>query len=203
MKDLLQEYKRSLKLTRQERGILESGEISNCADPQEYFEMLKAAEEDLRFAIVWMQNGYNVKSHYRGAEKKNAYRIGSNYIESTKHYASTSAVDPSMMEFYLSDYRAQMPFENIINEDDRTIEDKELDELMDFRESLTDKVAQQLEEARSSLSQREIDILLFTQQGMAQEEMAEMLGISQQAISKRIQSIKKKLLKIGIEREDL
>lgn len=203
MKDLLQEYKRSLKLTRQERGILESGEISNCSNPEDYLEMLKAAEEDLRFAIVWIQNGYNAKSHYRGAEKKDAYHVGSNYIDSAKHYTSTSAIDPGMMEFYLSDERAQSPFINIINEDNRTIEDKELDELLDFRESLNDEVARLLEAAKAVLSQKEIDILLFTQQGIAQEEMAEMLGISQQAISKRIQSIKKKLLKIGIERTDL
>lgn len=207
MKELLQEYKDSLQLTLHEISLLETGRHfksdvhKRIKDPAAYFEVLKAAESDLRFVIGWIEKGSN--THYRGVEKRDAYNVGSNDFEREKKYQTIHAMDHMLMEYFIEDKQSQQPFETVINEDDRTIEEKEACAETQFEMSISYGTERLYNAALKILIPIEKQILMLHLLCKSQEEIAEMIGTTQQAVSKRIKRIKKKLLEIGIERNDL
>ncbi len=151
--------------------------------------IFKAAKSDLQFTTKWIKTGIQPDAHWRGIEKNDAYYISRSY-------------DPYMMGVLIENRQANKPFE-MIEENFLSVEEKEEQERIRFDDSLNRDTAELFEQAKEALTRNEIRILLFLQEERSQSEIAELIGVSQQAISKRIKSIKKKLSKIGIERDDL
>lgn len=151
--------------------------------------IFKAAKNDLQFTTKWIKTGIQPDAHWRGIEKNDAYYISRSY-------------DPYMMGVLIENRQANEPFE-MIEENFLSVEEKEEQERIRFDDSLNRDTAELFEQAKEALTRNEIRILLFLQEERSQSEIAELIGVSQQAISKRIKSIKKKLSKIGIERDDL
>jgi len=151
--------------------------------------IFKAAKSDLQFTTKWIKTGVQPDAHWRGIERNDAYYINRPY-------------DPLMMGILIENKQANEPFE-MVEESFSSVEEKEEQERIKFDDSLTRERAQLFYQAKEVLTRNEIEILLFIQEGRSQSEMAKFLGVSQQAISKRIKSIKKKLSKLGIERDDL
>lgn len=151
--------------------------------------IFKAARSDLQFITTWIETGIQPNGHWRGIEKNDAYYIKRLY-------------DPQMMGVLIENKQANEPFE-MIEESFSSVEEKEEHECIRFDDSLTRDRAKLFYQAKEALTRNEIKILLFIQEGRSQSEMAKFIGVSQQAISKRIKSIKKKLSKLGIERDDL
>lgn len=151
--------------------------------------IFKAARSDLQFITMWIQTGIQPDGHWRGIEKNDAYYINRLY-------------DPYMMGVLIENKQANEPFE-MVEESFSSVEEKEEQERIKFDDSLTRERAQLFYRAKEVLTRNEVEILLFIQEGRSQSEMAKFIGVSQQAISKRIKSIKKKLSKLGIERDDL
>lgn len=151
--------------------------------------IFKSAKSDLQFITAWIETGIQPDAHWRGIERNDAYYINRLY-------------DPNMMGILIENKQANEPFE-MIEESFSSIEEKEEHERIKFDDSLTRDRAELFEQAKEALTRNEIRILLFIQEGRSQSEMAKFIGVSQQAISKRIKSIKKKLSKLGIERDDL
>jgi len=151
--------------------------------------IFKSAKSDLQFITAWIETGIQPDAHWRGIERNDAYYINRLY-------------DPNMMGILIENKQANEPFE-MIEESFSSIEEKEEHERIKFDDSLTRDRAELFEQAKEALTRNEIRILLFIQEGRSQSEMAKFIGVSQQAISKRSKSIKKKLSKLGIERDDL
>lgn len=151
--------------------------------------IFKAARSDLQFITTWIKTGIQPDGHWRGIEKNDAYYINRPY-------------DPQMMGILIENKQANEPFE-MVEESFSNVEEKEEQERIRFDDSLTRDTAELFEQAKEALTRNEIKILLFIQENRSQSEMAKLIGVSQQAISKRIKSIKKKLSKLGIERDDL
>lgn len=151
--------------------------------------IFKAAKSDLQFITTWIETGIQPNGHWRGIEKNDAYYINRLY-------------DPQMMGVLIENKQANEPFE-MIEDSFSSVEEKEEHERIRFDDSLTRDRAKLFYQAKEALTRNEIKILLFIQEGRSQSEMAKFIGVSQQAISKRIKSIKKKLSKLGIERDDL
>lgn len=151
--------------------------------------IFKAAKSDLQFITAWIETGIQPNGHWRGIEKNDAYYINRPY-------------DPQMMGVLIENKQANEPFE-MIEECFSSVEEKEEQERIRFEDSLTRNTAELFEKAKGMLTRNEIKILLFIQEDRSQSEMAELIGVSQQAISKRIKCIKKKLSTLGIERDDL
>ena len=212
MKELLKSYRQSLHETLDQIEFLTSPASENARatkgldelQEERYIGILKAAETDIRFAIKWLEKGYQYDAHWRGVEKLDAYNLGEAIPVVPKLRTIKRLADPYLMDYYIEDERAQQPFEIVDTEDYRTDEEREWDEQLDAKEkSLRKGLFDKMEQVKNSLCHIEIDILIARLQDVPQEEMAKALGISQQAISKRFKSIKKKLAEIGIERADL
>lgn len=212
MKELLKSYRQSLHETLEQIELLTSPVSKNArtkkgfdqSQTEKSIEMLKAAEIDIRFAIKWLEKGYQYDAHWRGIEKSDAYNLGEIAQEMPKSRTTKRLVDPYLMDYYIEDEKARRPFEMVDAEDVRADEGKEWDERLDAREKLLRKgLFEKMEQVKNSLCHIEIDILIARLQKIPQEETAQALGVSQQAVSKRIKSIKRKLAAIGIERADL
>lgn len=188
MKELLQEYKKTLKLTRAELRSIENDSFKyNDADA--YYEVLKASEKDLQFAIAWIEKGFQPDAHYRGVQRNDAYYVMRPY-------------DPSIIERYIENLQANESYELIDKDFANHYEKREHERIM-FEENTPNETLELLERAKSTLRSSELDLLKLLQQGKSQSEIAGLIGVSQQAVSKRCKAIKKKLLKLGIERSDL
>ncbi|MFY0521007.1 sigma factor-like helix-turn-helix DNA-binding protein [Lysinibacillus sp. UGB7] len=197
MKRLLQEYRETLNETVKKVNYLESPAFKSARKKKgltatkidEDCTILRAAESNLHFVIEWLERGFQPDAHWRGIEKNDAYYVLRSY-------------DPSMMEVLIENKQANEPYE-MIDESLVSIEEKEERERITFEDSLTRGMAGLFEKAKEMLTREEQDILLLLQQEMPQSEIANLIGVSQQAISKRIKRIKKKLSELGIERADL
>ena len=207
LKKLLKTYRESLNDTTEQIQYLLSTAYKSgyTADEiKEDYVLLVAIKADLEFIVKWLEMGYQHDAHWRGIEKSDAYNLGEFVASVPKIRNIKRPVNPRLIDCYFEDKRAQQFFDNVTNEDTRTIEEKEQDEILDAKEKVIKKgLFIKLEQAQQVLSPDDIYMLLAYQQGVSQEEMAEELKITQQAVSKRIKSIKKKLESIGIERTDL
>lgn len=208
MKELLETYRQTLGNTvdQIERLQYERSKAADCFEGDDY-KVLMAVADDLEFAVQWLERGYRKDTHFRGIEKLDAYGLGeiSNGVTRIKRTRNFQyAVDPYLMDYYIEDEGARQPFEDVTEEDVRTEEEKEQDEILDAKEKAIAKgLFIKLEEAQAVLTRDDIYMLLAHQQGASQEAMAQELGITRQAVAKRVKSIKKKLERIGIERADL
>ncbi|MEK5069800.1 HTH domain-containing protein [Sporosarcina sp. FSL K6-1508] len=209
MKELLKTYRNTLEdvVDQVERLRYMKSTAEGYCESEEDYKVLTAAAVDLEFVVQWLERGYRKDTHFRGIEKLDAYNLGEiangvTKIKRTRSYQH--AVDPYLMDYYIEDEGARLPFVNVIEEDTRTVEEKEQDEILDAKEKAIEKgLFIKLEEAQAVLSRDDIYMLLSHQQGFSQEEMGQELGITRQAVSKRIKSIRRKLESIGIERADL
>lgn len=187
LKDLLQEYKKTLKATNRElNGGWKNRDLTDC---EAYLNTLKAAKSDLEFVVKWLEKGYQPDAHFRGIQRNDAYYVMRSY-------------DPSIIERYIENKQANEPYEDF-EKVFECLEDKEEYERICFEDALTWEEAKLFEQAKSVLRNDEKELLILLIQGESQEQIAKYMGVSRPAIFKRIRLIKKKLSKLGIERIDL
>lgn len=172
------------------KNALNENDVRTIDGLQRDYEILKDVVSDLRFVISWIKKGFQPNAHYRGIERNDAYYIMRPY-------------DPSILERYIENKQAGEPYEDVEEEVYGNQKEKEEKQRIAFEEKLTREMAELLEKAKDKLTRNEKDILLLLEQKKPQSEIAQMVGVSQQAVSKTIKRIKKKLQELGIERDDL
>ncbi len=171
----MQEYRKTLKATNRElNGEWKKRDLKDC---EEYLNTLKAAKRDLEFVVKWLEKGYQPDAHFRGIHRNDAYYLMRPY-------------DPSIIERYIENKQINKAF-------GEKNEHQYIDEKIDW------ETQHLLEQATAILRKDECHLLELLSRGESQQRIAEIFCVSQQAISKRIKVVKRKLLKLGIERVDL
>lgn len=184
MQELLKEYKESLYITRSQKRNIET-EISIATDNlqnargrrvpmlKEQIERLKMdksqysqMESSLKYIVEWLETGRR-PGQYRGIEKKDAYY-------------NMRPFDPSVMERYMENKQATLPWDMEV-EEERTLskEDGEI-----------------VQAVLEKLSEREREALLMNLNGKSIREIACMLEMPRQTVHNTIQRAKRKIAEI-------
>ncbi|MEK3976072.1 sigma factor-like helix-turn-helix DNA-binding protein [Psychrobacillus sp. FSL K6-1267] len=184
MKDLIDEYKESLKITRfQLKGIeveisvakinlqnARGRRVTNLKaqidrlefDKSTYNQMLSS----LKYTLEWLENGRR-PGQIRGIEKKDAYYNMRPY-------------DPSIMERYIENKQASMPWD--IEKAERIVFSKMDGEIV--------------KTVLETLSERERDALLMSLNGKSIREIGCMLEMPRQTVHNTIKRAKRKIAEI-------
>lgn len=178
MKELLKEYKKTLKQTRNQIRDLENDAAFKYADPQALYEFLKAAQTDLQFAIAWIEKGYQPDAHYRGVQRNDAYYVMRPY-------------DPSIIERYIENDQARGAYE-FIEESYENVEEMQEQKRIEFEESLSKEKLCAIHKAKRILDDFEMQVVLLSEQGRSVREIAEMLGVSHMKIQRTKKTCRKK-----------
>lgn len=176
MKELLKEYKKTLKQTRIELNRLEKGEAFNYAAPEEKYEFLKTVETDLRFVISWLEKGYQVDAHFRGIQRNDAYYVMRPY-------------DPSIIERYVENRQAHHSFE-YVEESYSSIEEMQEQKRIEFEDSLSKEKMVAIRKAKQVLSDFEMQVVLLSEQGRSVREIADMLSVNRMKVQRTKQKCK-------------
>lgn len=184
MQELLKEYKESLSITRFQMKSIEieisiaTNNLQNARgrrvpmlkDQIERLKMDKSQysqmESSLKYTIEWLETGRR-PGQYRGIEKKDAYY-------------NMRSFDPSVMERYIENKQATMPWDN------------EKAERVVFSKIDGEIVRTVLE----TLSERERDALLMNLNGKSIRDIGSMLEMPRQTVHNTIKRAKRKIAEI-------
>ena len=169
MQDLIQQYKESL------RKVRKAKEAANEVDRS----ILSGMEDGLRYAIQWMETG-RMPGSRRGVERRAAYQREFPADPQRFPFDRFTAYDP----FADDDYQIVYGGSTMIN----VKAEKEIDPIDD------EMIGLFIDDILSCLSEREREVFeLRHVGGLAQDEIADALGVSQQRVSALLESADKKL----------
>lgn len=168
MKDLLQEYKKTLKETNRElNGGWENRDLTDC---EAYLNTLKSAKGDLEFVIKWLEKGYQPDAHFRGIQRNDAYYVMRSY-------------DPSVIERYMENKQANEPFD-YVEESYSSIEEMQEKKRVEFEDNLPPEKMTAIRKAKKELDDFEMQVVLLSEQGRTVREIADMLEVGHMKVQR-------------------